>query len=496
MVAMTKGAVGAPGPVGQGQRRGALVGAAQALAGAGAEAEADARPSGPQDVGRPGTWRFLGNGVYGVAVALQTVRPPGATMVLKLSVNVDFDKCLPAADLLCSVKASVPLTDWAWAGAFKAAREHAAHGLLLKHMLEGGQGSPHIVQAVAWGTWTLPGPPQSIVDVLKALQVKDLPEALDTHKILSKPTAAMQWCLQEFAGVALSPVLKTCTVPACGLVPGALAVYQSAALQALVGIMHLHQAGIHHNDLHASNVLGTPVTTKYLYYVVGVRGPWQPLPAPRPTTPQQLVALLKDPTARKACGPLRLVRVPTWGALWRVSDLGGATSHAFHALDHGMMARTWFGGPKFAAKVMGSLVPKGPLHAFDAMRLLGSLHRNADTALRAPRLAPARRRVQQWLQAVLNGIQERGQALARAAKRPLVFLGAAGVPAVPVSFAAKDEARLLKAVIATDAASEDVGATRAALLHAATLAKCVVALPRASKVLAQDPKWADNLFFV
>jgi hypothetical protein len=499
---MCAGMGGPPGPVGQGQRQAALLAAARQAA--------EARPVGPQDLGQPGSWRFLGNGVYGVVVALRSHWPPppglAPTVVLKLGVSVDFDKCLPALDLVCGRKASVPLTDWAWAGAFRASREHAAHGILLKCLQRatcgggsGACGSPHVVQGVAWGTWTLPGPPQSIVDLLKGLGVQGLPEALDAHKILSRPTARVQWCLQEFAGVGLAPMLKTRLVPACGAAPlDVLRVYQSAALQALVGVLHLHRAGLHHNDLHASNVLGVPVTTRYLYYVVGARGPASPgSSCPTVATPGQLLDLLQPYALRRRSHSLRvLLRVPTWGALWRVGDLGGATSHALHPLDHGMMARVWFGGPRFAARVMAGVAPRAPLHAFDAARLLCALHRNASSALAAPEQAPTRRLVQQWLQRVLDGAQDRAKALARAARKPLVLVSEAGTPPVPVSAQAADEARLLQAVTRTDAACKDVGATRAVLLHAAELAGCVLKAKDVPAALGRDPHWRDNLFFV
>ena len=467
-------------------------------------------------------WWFLGAGKFGAAVACSF---HGRRVVMKVSRVASTAHCLPPPlDTLCASAdrgspKPTPATGrhLSWKGGVTVAREHAALEILWRL----GPVTPHVVQGVAHGVVRLPTR-MSVWDFLTSLHTAYMPGSVSRSGSpqLGKPVASLAWSLQEYGGVPLQKVLVSClsdrerhhgAMPHHPGTPGRSPVaplffpqrsgwstatfetfYRSMLCQVLFGVVHLETAGIHHNDLHTNNVLGTPVDVRYLYYIVrasgAAGGPAGSKGRPtRPFTKKTLQdVLLLEPGAS-------FLRVPTFHVLWRLADFGACTSEAFGPLDHGAMARVWRGGPRWAIRDLFPEVQRAPLHALDAVRFLGSLYRSVASAPH-PWGSPAQRTV---ARRITRHALRRLTTMQPSPRAPAVSVGeAAALPDVPSASPASPA--LLKEVERLHAASRAQGATRTLLCHIARVAGFVMSPAQSSRQLDafSDADLQDQVFIL
>jgi hypothetical protein len=328
---------------------------------------------------RPGS-RVIKAGVYGVAMLARFIDVP-IPVIIKFTVTAEFDNCLVNALLpkqtVCATQDGRRQRDLAWAPAFSPAREQKMN-MALEDTKE--DLTPHFLFTFWADELHHAGSrPVTLTNVLlnpaNKVQGIDLEirKTLDRNNSTKLPQKRFSVTIMEFGGIPLRTILRE-GLPRSTPADVVRAVMSSVLCQTMQGMLAMLAMGdFHHNDLHAENVLGCATREPFLYYVVRVH---------RQT---------------------RTFRVPTMGILWRLIDFGGGSSSKWHPQDHGIMARTWFGGPMFVDGVAPEFRAV-PLEAFDLARLSGGLLSAAD------RFGPAQREIAQRM---IRGVNSQAAALGK-----------------------------------------------------------------------------------
>jgi hypothetical protein len=417
------------------------------------------------DTMQPDSIRFLARGAYGVAVLARVKSSARGVadapmVVLKLYRDMHFRGCVPEAPTVCREMVGSSSRTWHWAAAFQTDRERMAARFMFTAAEDAGGSTmccttPHLLHAYHSGVLDLV-PSQSIWTLLQQHRVLHMPlDPPAKHMTLLAPVPSIAFSLQEYGGLPLRRVLREAVHRLPG--PAIHITYRTALMQVLHGLLGMLAAGdLHHNDLHTDNVLGTPTHASHLFYLLLPTDPGHgtPLGRPRvPNNPQELQALMEANRGSV------LLRVPTAGMLWRLADFGSATSSRFHPLDHGSMARVWFGGPLWFGKAENVLRGSVALEAYDVVRLLGSM--NVGTASIAS--LRVRSRMRRFLTGVADRLVQLGRHRAPPGSRVLTVGDVGRMSEPPV--ASVTPAQLVRDITELSRACRNTGLLRAFFLH-------------------------------
>jgi hypothetical protein len=291
--------------------------------------------------------RFLQGGAYGITALMHLPGIP-SPVVVKFTEKPDTGDCAAKiGKMLCRKVGGDRGRTYQWTANSDAARERRMYMYLSG--IEDMGSSPHFLHTYIGSSFRLQKR-ASIRQVALWLGA----DKRKAGKYGDRATTALGVNIIEYGGATMPDIVKS--VVGKQRPDLALAMMKSAIVQVMQAIAAMANYGVRHNDLHSENIMGSVIATPYLYYNIVTT-----------TTGRGKVAD-KDLS--------RVFRVPTYGILWRVIDFGLATCAAkdvFGELDHGIMARTAFGGPMWPGAVGGGVFKRMPLETFDLSRVLSSL---------------------------------------------------------------------------------------------------------------------------
>jgi hypothetical protein len=273
--------------------------------------------------------RYLANGKGGITFIVQ-YEGLAAPVVLKVMASQKGTGCR-LSNLVCVFDG-----DWKWHGYLDARRELRVAQLIsdVEHTVM----SPHFLHTYLARPLAI----RQKCTMRKLGQLHGAPK----HKLEK---------LQGGAQTLVANVLEFGGMPSEGIIKGviaslptarAIACLRGLLTQVLQALVILANEDVVHGDCHDDNILGTATVADYLYYEAVVRD------------------------ARGNVTPY-YIKMPTNGILWRIMDFGRCTSsQLFGGKDHGLAARTFFGGPMWKKAVMEPALKALPLEAYDFARAM------------------------------------------------------------------------------------------------------------------------------
>lgn len=294
--------------------------------------------------GAEASWAYIHSGRKGVA-ALVSREDLDVPVVFKIVPSQPWCQRL-WEPLRCVCK-----SDLQWRGDTDPRREHALHWFVSQLDTDGV--SPHFLHSHAAKRITMAAPVtlKGIGDWLRGTAATAEPSVPETADCNESPIKSLSVNVLEFGGLDgytfLQRIMRRCESGQVALVRGML-------LQVLQGLAAMANEGsVFHNDLHLGNVLASSTALPHLHYMINpVRGGGDG--GDGGTTPVE---------------PPRVFKVPSYGILYRIIDFGLGSSPVVMGapLDHAVMCRFFYGGPRWAAGIDVAF-RKMPVELYDIAR--------------------------------------------------------------------------------------------------------------------------------